>query len=298
MSKKKLFFVIAVAALVCLATSVFANTAIKLYFNGEELETDVPPTLINHRVLVPIRVISEAYGMNVEWKDNAVYVESESGSSNTRIRLLEEALAPKDALSAARTWAEGVKMRNGALQFAVMSPDLREEKYSHFVELDWVTGTSSPWIKDYTIKEISRSDNDIYRYEIEFTYTDSTQIEFTKKEYIIVKNFESAWLVSSIERIDVKGEITKITYDENNKISSIFVENTSAEKEGYDKATVFIGSETKIYRGYTDTELTPDALKKGSKVEVTFTDDPMIMIYPPQAMARVIRVIYDVSATD
>ena len=181
MRKRKLFITIIAALILCITTTVFANTAIKLYLNGEEIETDVEPMLVNHRVLVPIRVISEALGMDVTWENNSVYIESKDNGDKMRIQLLEQALSPKDAISAAETYAEGVKMRNGAQQFAVMSPGLREEKYSYFADLNWVTGTSSPWIESYSIKEVAKIDDTSFRYEVEFNYTDSTGSKFTEK---------------------------------------------------------------------------------------------------------------------
>lgn len=155
---------------------------------------------------------------------------------------------------------------------------------------DWSTGASSPWIESYKIKEQYNSDR-AYRYEVEFTYTDSTNSKFTRKEYITVKNFEGTWLVSAIEEVDVKGKITKLTFGSDKKLKSIFVEADKPEAGYYDKANVLIGSGTRIYKGYSDEELSTSDLKVGTEVEVDFVAGPMIMIYPPQAEAKTIRVI-------
>lgn len=290
MKKKTTLGILIVGLLVlCMGASVFADTAIKLYMDGKEIKTDVAPVLVNNRVLAPVRAISEALGMDVTWKDNAVYIESKPDNSKMRIQLLEAALAPKDALSAAEFWAEGVKTRNGALQFAVMSPSLREEKYSYFEELNWVTGTSSPWVEKYTVKEINKTDKTVV-YEVEFVYTDSTGTKFSENQFIIVEKIDDKWLVSSVEDLDVEGAITEINL-EGDKVVSFFVKNETAGRARYSEALVIIGEETKIYKGYTNTELKASDLTKGQKVEVTFTDNPMIMIYPPQAVAKTIRVM-------
>jgi len=42
---------------------------ISVYLNGEKLEFDVPPMIINARTMVPFRVILEALGFEVEWCD-------------------------------------------------------------------------------------------------------------------------------------------------------------------------------------------------------------------------------------
>lgn len=216
---------------------------------------------------------------------------SEAEIEKSRIRLLELALEPKEPYAAAKTWAEGVKARNGALQYAVMSPNLKSEYYSEFAGLGWVTGVSSPWMESYEIREIYRKDNDTYRFEVIFTYTDSTKSSFITREYVTANSFNGSWLISAIEKVDIGGEITKLTLGEGQKPESFFVEDISAKTGYYDKANVIIGSETKIYEGYTDNELSSSDLKEGTNVLVTFTDDPRIMIYPVSAEARTIRVL-------
>jgi hypothetical protein len=76
-----------------------------------------------------------------------------------RSRLLMEAMqqvgvcTPEDA---AKTWAEGLKSRSAALQYAVMKPLLREEyaKQLEKTAKNWVTGMSSPWVENYQIVQI------------------------------------------------------------------------------------------------------------------------------------------------
>ncbi|MEG2001247.1 MAG: copper amine oxidase N-terminal domain-containing protein [Evtepia sp.] len=50
--------------LVMLATNVFA---IDLYIDGNKLELDVPPVIVNGRTLVPLRAVSEFMGAGVVW---------------------------------------------------------------------------------------------------------------------------------------------------------------------------------------------------------------------------------------
>ncbi len=287
---------IAVTTLVFLSavivSSVYAAWPIKLIFNGSELTTDVPPKIIDGRVLVPIRAISEALGADVYWDDeaNSVKVWHETQTSDEgRIEGLERALAPKDAESAVSLWAEGVKTRNGALQYALMSSNLKEEKYSELSEGRWSTGTSSPWVESYEITELPKINDETYRYEVEFVYTDSTQAIFKQKEYVTVKKYDENWFISSLENVDIKGEITKITLDEANNVKSIFVEDKNAEGSYYDKATLAIESDTQIFKGYTNEELDANDLKEGDMIEAVF-NGPVLMIYPVQGGAKIIRV--------
>ena len=45
-----------------------------LFRNGEEIELDVPPKIVNDRTLVPIRAVSEGLGARVEWDGDALAV--------------------------------------------------------------------------------------------------------------------------------------------------------------------------------------------------------------------------------
>jgi len=297
---KNKFIAIAVMLLlsVTIIGTVYAATPIKLVIGGQEITTDVLPQIVNNRVLVPIRVISENLGAKVEWneKTRTVTVEPKENTDKldakleARIAGLERALAPKDAKTAAELWAEGVKTRNGALQYAVLSPELKKEMYDELSEWYWTTGTSSPWGKSFEVIEKAKMNDQRYRYEIAFTWTDSTQSIYLQNEYIVVEKFEENWFVSSIERIDVKGKITKIDLDEAGKVKSIFVEDESPEFGSYDKATLVIDEDTKIYKGYADEEISAADLKEGDMVEAIF-NGPVIMMYPVQGGAKMIRVI-------
>jgi len=294
--KKVIVTMMVVALLFCSVTSVFAHSPIKLFINGEEIKADVLPKVFEGRVLVPIRVITERLGALIDWneKQNSINIDfREMQAQKTRISLLESALAPKDPYAAAKTWAEGVKTRNGALQYAVMSSELRKDVYSDFVKLNWTTGTSSPWIQSFEVIERGKIDDETFCYAVEFTHTDSTKSTFTTREYVTVKKYEGNWLIASLDKVDIKGEITKVTYnnEKSRKVKSIFVEDDAYDKIGYDKANVIISNKTKIYDGYTDKELSSSVLKEGVKVEVTFTDDPIAMIYPVTAEAKTIRVM-------
>lgn len=55
-----------------LATSGVATAAeqIKLFINGKEMRTDVAPSIVNGRILVPLRVISESLGADIYWNQD------------------------------------------------------------------------------------------------------------------------------------------------------------------------------------------------------------------------------------
>jgi len=51
------------------STASNLNDIIKVFINGQELESDVAPIIYHDRTMVPLRAIGEALGMEVEWDD-------------------------------------------------------------------------------------------------------------------------------------------------------------------------------------------------------------------------------------
>ena len=106
-----------------------------------------------------------------------------------RIMLLEHALAPQTAQEAALTWAKGVKTRNGALQFAVLSGELRSKKATEYTNLNWVTGASSPWVSSYKIsnqKQVGKA----WQFEIQYQLMTSGGSAGTQRDRIQVTQFQ------------------------------------------------------------------------------------------------------------
>lgn len=291
MSKKIFVILTLVVFLVGAVTSVYGFSPVKLLIDNKEVQTDVLPQIVEDRLLVPLRVIAESLGAEVNWDEesNSVTVESkEIQSLQMQVQRLESALAPFEPLTAAKTWAEGIKMRNGALQYAVMSPELKKEKQADFAESYWSTGTSSPWVKEYQVVEKEKADAETYLYQINFTYTDSTAATFVTQEYITVKKFDNNWFVASLaEKPDIIGEITEVTNSSSG--ISILVDDKSG-KEPYDKAIITITEDTKIYNGKTSELLTAANFKEGITVEAVFSGQALFS-YPVRVGAKTIRVM-------
>lgn len=289
--KKKIFALIVLFALSAgIFTLAYAGSPVKLVLNGQELKTDVPPENVNGRVLVPIRVISEALGARISWdgKNNTVKIDSnEDKSQEFRIAQLERALAPKDPLEAVTTWAEGVKSRSGAVQYAVLSPELKKAMYSYFAERNWVTGVSSPWVDSYKITDLGKSDDGSYRYRVDILWMTSAGSS-TGENYITVKKYDENFFVSSIGKVDIRGKIVKLE-KKDGKITGM-MEGHKEYDTSYDRAEVVIDSATKIYKASTGEPLPAADLKEGMKVEVRF-EGAVNYSYPVQARAAEIRVI-------
>lgn len=62
----------------------YAQDYVKLIVNGHEIQSDVPPQVINGRTMVPARFLAEALGAKVDWdaQNNAVVVTSKNAVSN------------------------------------------------------------------------------------------------------------------------------------------------------------------------------------------------------------------------
>lgn len=75
--KKIIFCLVAVCMAAMSFVTVHCEDNIKVILDGKTLEFDVQPQIIDERTLVPMRVIFEALGADVEW-------EEETQTINTR----------------------------------------------------------------------------------------------------------------------------------------------------------------------------------------------------------------------
>jgi len=70
-------------------TPAFAATSseIQVILNGERVQFDVPPIIINDRTMVPFRAIFEALNMEVEWFENVQTVQASREEQAIRLRI-------------------------------------------------------------------------------------------------------------------------------------------------------------------------------------------------------------------
>ena len=136
------------------------------------------------------------------------YVAANSGSVYpVRNQLLLEALnhvGVCDRQSAATVWAEGLKMRNAAMQYSVMNDALRKE-YAAQLETtfpNWVTGISSPFIDRYEILKITPLGEAQAKIELEFTTATSTGVYGTHRATLTVQQEGTFWRIKDIDADD------------------------------------------------------------------------------------------------
>jgi len=55
--------------------------------NGEEVKTDVPPILLDNRVLIPARAMFEALGAQIGWEENTRTVTAMTSEKNVAMQI-------------------------------------------------------------------------------------------------------------------------------------------------------------------------------------------------------------------
>jgi len=107
-------FLMAVSIIVFSIPQVtLANQPIKLSVNGEEINTDILPQIINGRVMVPARWVAEALGAKVHWDEKTKTVEISTQNWLLQLEKIlhqaeeEFALAPDAKGEIKRLWKVG-----------------------------------------------------------------------------------------------------------------------------------------------------------------------------------------------
>ena len=167
--------------------------------NGNTVENS---TIVDGITYVPIEYFTEILGENVVFDISVngellIKVYNKTGQENNFNNLIAEFELPITAEDTVKMYAEAVKMRNGAVQYGLMSDELRDKKYYEFNELGFVTGTSSPWVDSYEIENIG---DNIYKVIFHLRTSVLTDLitSIVKVELIQDGNY---WRISSIEEM-------------------------------------------------------------------------------------------------
>lgn len=307
--KKWSLVIVALLLFTCLGAQVWAASPIKLLVNGTAVDTDVSPQVNNGRVLVPIRWVAQALGANVDWDEKTRSVKIDAPQSTSpqtslerQINLLQQALAPKTPEQAAEAWAKGVKMRNGALQFAVLSPELRKQKQDEYESMGWVTGVSSPWVESYNIAKQTQTPDGNWEYQVQLALMTSTGDAGSTMATLLVKQYEENWFIAQISEVhlppaskpdiplpSLTGTVKEIEPGEKTR----FLLQGAPMSNGEPLLVwITLGENTQIaieQSGKDHAGVVSD-LKVGQKVNVELSG-PMLESYPAQAAAASVRIL-------
>lgn len=189
------------------AASTSAADEIKVWVGDRLLRSEAQPRLENGKVLAPVREIAEMLGATVKWNGERNTVEvtpPKSESQAKQIGMLESAVAAKTPEAAVDTWARAVKTRNGALQYAMLSPNLKELQRESFEAAGWVTGTSSPWLEQYKISQPQANADGSRTFRVQFDYRTSEDANEPVRWNdivsfpVIVRQAEGNWYVAAL----------------------------------------------------------------------------------------------------
>jgi hypothetical protein len=149
--------------------------------------------------------------------NNSAENNDECAMANAKAELFQRAINEFGALTpddAALLWGKGVKERNGALQYAVMSDELKALYKEH---LDknypaWVTGFSSPWVEKYEIIESKRVSKGEYLVTMQFSLATSAGSEGKYLVNLSVINEGRYWMINNVAADEIILELSGLDF--------------------------------------------------------------------------------------
>jgi hypothetical protein len=110
--------------------------------------------------------------------------------------LILEFTEPSSPMDCVETYGNAVKRRNGAIQYALLSNDLKEEKYPTFQDHIFVTCQSSPWVSSFDIKDMGDNSFQI-TFHLETSVPGYKVIDTTANIKIVEEGL--SWRISFLE---------------------------------------------------------------------------------------------------
>jgi len=99
-------------------------------------------------------------------------------------------------------WILGVENRSGAVQYAVLSPNLQRKTKKQFEKRGWNTGQSSPWVENFRITKVEKMSDEKIKFTITYDLRSSYKNFGTgQKEITLEKNpatGKRTWFITKI----------------------------------------------------------------------------------------------------
>ena len=149
-------------------------------------------------ILIAVLIVCAPWGWRSVRNDGSCLEE------RVKVQLFQSAIGEFGALNAneaAQLWGKGVQERNGALQYAVMSDELKKI-YKETLDKNnptWVTGVSSPWVEKYSILQSTKISEDAYRITVEFCLATSAGSEGKHPVLLTVIYNGRFWVINQVE---------------------------------------------------------------------------------------------------
>lgn len=120
------------------------------------------------------------------------------GRESYHMATLYPASVYQDPKTVLEIWSEGIKKRQGKLQFAALDPEVQKQVGSYYAEYGWSTGTSSPWIDQMDIVDpVSEKDRLIYT--INYYYRTSTGPAGEGVVKVTLDQKDGKWYISDVK---------------------------------------------------------------------------------------------------
>lgn len=175
---------------------------------------DEKPIKINNTMYIPLDFFAKKLGYDVQdYLDNYINI---GGGDIVRCSVQRDLL--KDAMNyvgvdspekAVDVWSEGLKQRSAAIQYSVMTKELKDiyEKNLKETNANWVTGMSSPWVEGYEIINEKKVNDKTQSFEIKYDTASSTGASAPFTVVLEVINDNDFWHI-----LKVNGDETSTAY--------------------------------------------------------------------------------------
>lgn len=175
---------------------------------------DKKPIEINNTIYVPLNFFAKKLGYNVQdYLDDYINI---GGGDIVRCSVQRDLL--KDAMNyvgvdspekAVEVWSKGLMRRSAAIQYSVMTKELKDIYEKNLKEsfANWVTGMSSPWVESYEIINEKKVSDKTQRFEVKYNTATSAGVSTPFTIVLEVVNDNDFWHISK-----VNGDETSTAY--------------------------------------------------------------------------------------
>lgn len=179
----------------------FIQNNVNSYYTDKTKESSIkltqPAKIINYIMYVPIEYFSQVLKENVSYDGEVVRLYKFAATQESQFdKQIIDFCSPVSAEQCVQMYANAVKERKGAIQYALFSEKLREAKKSYFEELNWVTGVSSPWVTGY---DIENSGKGTYNIVFHWATSAGTEADSTTKITVENRSDEEFWQITSLQ---------------------------------------------------------------------------------------------------